>query len=421
MRKAALAAFLILLSLLTLSPAQAEKLSLQPLIDEALKNNHEVLNLSAKTAAYRHRIPQVKSLPDPMFMFGYQNEGWEKFTYGEAQDAQFMFSLSQTFPFAGKLPLKGEMASQEAEAVEADLQTARQRTVEKVRSLYYDLFLSHKSIEIILDTTALFSRIEEAALSRYSSGKGLQEEVLMAQTEKYILLEKEEMLRQRVQTLEAMLNATLGRDVNAPLGIPEEPPLPPYAFALGELISLAEANSPDIQASAKMIASAETRVKLAEREYYPDITVTGNVMARKNFDDMWSLTAAINLPIFYRTKQREGVKEAEAMLSLARHDLDGKRSMIASSIRENYAMIKTAERLMELYRKGIITKFYQDLDLALSGYITGRVEELTVINRVKSIIEYENMYWIQAVEKVKAMARVEALTGRALKGDLKNE
>ena len=47
---------------------------------------------------------------------------------------------------------------------------------------------------------------------------GMQQEVLMAQTEKYMLLEKEEMQKQKIQSLEAMLNATVGREVNTPLG-----------------------------------------------------------------------------------------------------------------------------------------------------------------------------------------------------------
>jgi hypothetical protein len=29
------------------------------------------------------KVPQARSLPDPMFMTGYQNEGWKKYTYGE--------------------------------------------------------------------------------------------------------------------------------------------------------------------------------------------------------------------------------------------------------------------------------------------------------------------------------------------------
>jgi len=34
----------------------------------------------------------------------------------------------------------------------------------------------------------------------------------MAQTEKYMLLEKEEMFKQKIQSLEAMLRAAIGRE-----------------------------------------------------------------------------------------------------------------------------------------------------------------------------------------------------------------
>lgn len=85
--------------------AVAGDLNLQDLIDEALKNNHEILLYESRIATSRYKIPQAKSLPDPMFMFGYQNEGYRRYTYGDMPDAQWMFSASQAFPFPGKLSL----------------------------------------------------------------------------------------------------------------------------------------------------------------------------------------------------------------------------------------------------------------------------------------------------------------------------
>ena len=64
------------------------------------------------------------------------------------------------------------------------------KTIARIRELYYDLFLAYRNIDLLREKTVLFSRIEDAALARYSSGMGLQQEVLMAQTEKYMLLEK---------------------------------------------------------------------------------------------------------------------------------------------------------------------------------------------------------------------------------------
>ncbi|MCK7461841.1 MAG: TolC family protein [Sphingobacterium sp.] len=49
---------------------------LDGLIDEALKNNPEIQASQARIEAARLRIPQAGSLPDPMFMFGYQNESF---------------------------------------------------------------------------------------------------------------------------------------------------------------------------------------------------------------------------------------------------------------------------------------------------------------------------------------------------------
>ncbi len=65
---------------------------------------------------------------------------------------------------------------------------------------------------------------------------------------------------------------------------------------------------------------------------------------------------------------------------------------------------------MELYKNGLIPKTYQDFDSALAGYGTGKVEAITVITRLKSVIDYETLYWKQFVEREKAIARLEALT-----------
>jgi cobalt-zinc-cadmium efflux system outer membrane protein len=393
--------------------AFAEELNLQSLIDEALKNNHEILVAEAKINASKFRIPQAKSLPDPMLMFGYQNEGFRKlYNFSASPDSQWMFSASQTFPFPGKLSLKGEMASWDTESLKASYEASKLKTIARVKELYYELFLAYKNIDLIKDRTILFSRIEDAALSRYSTGMAPQQEVLMAQTEKYMLIEKEEMLRQKIQSTEAMLNNTIGRDVNSPLGRPAELLYTAFPQGMEGLINTAYANSPEIRVRKKMIAGAETKVKMAKKEYYPDITINGSYFLRnKEVPDMWSLTTTINIPIFYKTKQKQAVNEAEASLSEARHELESIRIMLSSAIRDNYSMLRTAEKLMDLYKNGLIPKTYQDFESALAGYITGRVEAITVISRLKSLIELETLYWNQFIEREKAIARIEAIAG----------
>ena len=415
--------FFFIFSVLLLTGAKAlaaeETLKLQDLIREAIKNNPEIHMSAARTRAAEHRIPQATSLADPMVMMGYENEGTDSLytfggeTKGMPADSRWMFSFSQMLPYPGKLALKGEMASRDAASLKDLVDAARLNTIVRVKELYYDLFLAYTNIDLLRDKAALFSRTEDAAFARYASGMAPQQEVLMAQTEKYMLLEREEMYKQKIQSMKAMLSAVLGRETSAPLGgRPEKLPYVPYGQRLDELIKMSYEKYPLIKSREKMIGAAQAKVAMAKKEYYPDVTLGANYFARSSqFPDMWSLTATVNVPLYYKKKQEQAVLEAEASLMEARKEVEASKLMAASALRDNYAMLKAADSLMALYKDGLIPKAYQDFELALAGYVTGKVEAITVVTRLKPLIDNEMLYWGQFVERAKAIARMEGIAG----------
>ncbi len=411
--------FCLLIIAVVSSFAEEGTVRLPDLIREAVKNNPEIHISAARTQAAEHRIPQATSLADPMFMIGYENEGTSNpYTFnrdvnGMPADSRWMFSYSQQLPYPGKRALKGEMAARDAENLKILINAARLNTIVRVKELYYDLFLAHTTIDLLRDKTALFSRAEDAALARYASGMAPQQEVLMAQTEKYMLLEREEMEKQKIKSLEAMLNAALGRDGGIPLGgRPEKAITVLSPNSLEELIKMSYDQNPLIKSREKMTAGAEAKVRMAKKEYYPDFTLGGAYFGRgEQFPDMWNLTATVNLPIYYKKKQEQGVLEAEASLLETKRDVEATKLMVASSLRDNHAMVKTAEKLMALYKDGLIPRAYQDFELALAGYTTGKVEAITVITRLKALIDYELLYQGQFVQREKGIAKLEAIAG----------
>jgi cobalt-zinc-cadmium efflux system outer membrane protein len=391
--------------------ASAQELKLSDLVDEALKNNPDIRASQARIEASRHRIPQSKSLPDPMFMFGYQNEGFDRYTYGEMSGAQWMFSASQMFPFPGKRSLKGEMAARDMESLEAMHDLLKLRTAARVKELYFDLFLAYRNIDLLQDRRALFIRIEDLTLARYAAGKAMQQEVLMAQTEKYMLLEKEEMFKQKIRSLEAMLHAAIGREKGPPLGRPVDPVYQPFLLDADEALRMALSHSPEIKARSKMIEAADAKVQMARKEYFPDFTVNASYYNRAgDFKDMWSATTTINIPLYYKTKQEPAVLEAKASLNQAKQELEAVKLMVSAAIHDNHSMIRSSDKLMELYKTGLIPKNTQDVELALSGYATGRTEAIVVISRLKTLLDYETLYWVQFTEREKAIARLQAIT-----------
>jgi outer membrane protein TolC len=392
---------------------------LASLIDEALKNSPEIQASSSRIEAARLRIPQAGSLPDPQFSFGYQNEGFDRYSYGQEQGSQWMFSASQQFYFPGKRTLKEEMVRYDAESLEAMHELLKLKTVARVKELYFDLFLAYKNIDLISSKRELFVRIEDLTLARYSAGKAMQQDVLMAQTEKYMLLEKEEMLKQKVLSLEAMLKAAVGRH-NGQLERPNEPTYRPYSLDLDAALDLALKISPEIRSRGKMIEAADTRLKMAQKEYFPDFAIGGTYYNRSgDFKDMWAATVTFNIPLFFYSKQQPAALEAKANISQAKHELDSVKLMISSALRDNYSMVRSSERLMDIYKNGLIPKNSRDIEQALTGYSTGKTEAVSIISRVKAQLDYESLYWAQLVEREKAISRINAITEGLTAGDEK--
>jgi outer membrane protein TolC len=407
--------FLIGLGALGATVCRAEEtLNLNELVAEGLEKSPEILAAKARAQAAGFRIPQAKSLPDPMFMFGYQNEGFDRFNVGEQpySNSQGMFSLSQQFYYPGKRALKGEMASKDAGSLDAMYEQTKLQVASKIRQLYYSLFLSYKTIDILKENGDLYARIEDAASARYASGMGTQEEVVMAQTEKYMLLERQEMERQKIEAVQGMLNTTVGREATSPLARPSVSASTPFDMTLENVLAMAEDHSPEIRSKKLMVEGAQAKVKMAEKEYYPDFAIAAGYFPRGGaFPPMWNLTATVNLPIFYKTKQRQALAEAQAGVFEAKRELAATELMVSSNMRDSYSMFDAANRLMKLYKEGLVPKASQDVELAFSGYATGKVEALTVITRIRNLLDVDFLYWNQFVEREKAIARLHEFAG----------
>ncbi len=418
--------FLVTLALPWMAWAQGDVL-LDGLIKEALKNSPEIQASASRLEAAYLRVPQAGSLPDPMFMVGYQNEGFERYTYRREEGAQWMFSLSQQFYFPGKRGFKSEMALRDAQSLEAMHELIKLKTIARVKELYYDLFFAYQSIDVITEKRELFVRMEDLALNRYAAGKGMQAEVLMAQTEKYMLMERIEMLKQKILSLEAMLAAVLGRqDILIPR--PNAPVFFPYVMDEDKAVELAVNNSPEIKSRKKMVDSAQAKHKMAKLEYFPDFALGASYFSRGDnffnssgtspFMDMWSVTATINIPLYFYWKQKPAVKEAQAEIHQAEREMHSFKLMIIAAVRDNFSMLRSAEKLLDIYRQGLIPRSRQFLEQTMSSYATGSVDLVSVVSRVNSLLDYELLYWEKLVEREKAIARLLSITAAgAAKGE----
>ncbi len=401
----------VVLAHLSIKPALAEesRLNLQALINDALQRNPEIHAAQKRWEASQAIIPQVQSLPDPEMIFGYQ-----RMAMIDPPLEGPMYGFSQSFPFPSKLNLQGEVAARKAERMKQEYLAIRLRIIALLKQQYWDLHFIHKGIEIVEKNKLLLSHFEKTAQARYSVGKAAQQDVFRAQVELTRVLDRLAVLEQQKESLHAAINRILNRPPIGPLGTPEEIQLTPILQDLPELARRAEAFSPILLASAKGIAQETEGVALAHQQYFPDFNLSALGTRNQNIDrneNGYQIMLGIKVPLYFHTKQREGVNQAVAELSRARKDFTATQQDVLFQVKDAFERAQRAHRLVKIIGTAIIPQATLALQSAQSGYSVGNVDFLTLLNNLLTLQEDELELHGEMVAHEKAVAKLEELTG----------
>ncbi|MFN4182924.1 MAG: TolC family protein, partial [bacterium] len=215
-------------------------------VQQAWEKNPEIVALQADYEADLRQIPVAKTLPDPQIGVMLQNES-SAFSLGKMPMSMFGFSVSQMFPYPGKLSLMGEMAHQEAQMSYARWQKAKNALRAKVKRNLYQLALTLKLKEIYLEMKNVVKSLSETVAGMYASGMVPQQDVFLAQLQIYEIEQKILEQERKEKELRAEFVHLLGRSISLDfpvIPLPEEIPYPPEA---GKLYEIALKWSPMIQ------------------------------------------------------------------------------------------------------------------------------------------------------------------------------
>jgi len=253
--------------------------TLRELTGEAIKSNPEILAAQKSYEAARQRPTQEGSLPDPMVSLGYTSIGkpLPGFGLGTEPTANIGVMYSQAVPYPGKLKLRGQIASKEAEAAFQQYQATQLNVISRLKQAYYRFQYTYAASDLLRRNLDLLNKLVSVSEARYSVGKAAQQDVFKAQTQVSILETRLVKLDQERTSSEAEISSLLNRRPGSTVGRPEPVKPKDLTLTLDELYAAAEQNSPMLGRDRKMIQRTELAVNLARKEYYPDMTLTGGI------------------------------------------------------------------------------------------------------------------------------------------------
>ncbi len=396
---------------------ESRKAVLSELIQAALSENPQIKAAEQEWQASLERIPQVKALPDPLLSYSHFGQSVET-RLGPQRNK---ISISQMFPFFGKLSIKGEVAHSQAWIIEAQYRAVKADIILKVKQTFFSLYWFDKALKISQEEKEVLQRLAGIAQKKYETGQATQQDVLKAQLEISKVLDKILSLKQGRKAVAAEMNALLNRPPEASVEIVDEVEVPGIQFELVELYEWAKENRPELIKVQRLIEKNEKSLKLTKKNYYPDFHVmfdyidigSGTTTSPEDGRNAWMGSVGINIPL-WRKRLRAAEAEEATKIKASENLYRNIENETLSRINELFFEVRTGEEQINLYKYSLLPQAEQSFKASEIGYLAGKVDFLNLLESERMILMIKTGYHKAVSDLNKSLARLERIVGREL-------
>jgi len=398
---------------------KAEQLSLEQAVSDVLVSNPGLSSIQARAQALAEIPDQAEALPDPRLSVNLVNMPLDDFSFTKEGMTQFQLGISQALPYPGKLALRSQAAQHEAQAAESDVNEKRLQLVRDVKTVWWNLFYLDRAIETVSKNQTLSDQIVSIAETLYEVGKGLQQDVLLAQLELSKLQDRKIQLLQFRKNETIRLNLLLDRPSKQPIQLTDQVSESLQALSKeATLIQRAREQRPLLSAQQQRSEAARSRHELAQKDYSPDFMVgaiygyrDGSNPDGSHRDDFGSIMFSMNLPLYADSKQDRAVDQRNAEWLQKKYQLHEQRNQVDAEVSWAITDYRRAGEQLTLFHQEIIPQARQTVDAMLAGYQVGNVDFLNLVRSQTTLYDYETQYWKALSVANQALARLVAAVG----------
>ena len=392
-------------------------LVLDSLVQTVLTQNPELKSSFQEWEASKTRISPQEALPDPILGLNIMNLPVNSFALDQEPMTGKQISLMQPFPFPGKLSLKGDIARSESGIVLHRYRELKNQLIKRTKQAFYDLYYIDQALATVASNQELLKEFVEIAETRFGVGKGTQPDVLRAQVALSKMIDQELKLLQQREAVQARINTLLNEPADTPLGksVALEPET--WTTKLQMLIQRADSTSPVLAAWKTAIKQSGQKVDLALKDRYPDFSVGVAYTQRNELQngmpgyDFVSAMFNVKIPLYFNKKQDKKVQETRIQQSSMEYRYQNIANTIEQKLQQSLTDLEKNQRLLELYKTGIIPQAEESLESSIAGYQNDKVDFLSLLDSELTLFQFRLDYHRFLADYHKSMAEIEALIG----------
>jgi outer membrane protein TolC len=386
--------------------------TLEEVLAIARRLSPELAARALDTEAAQARIEIAGSLADPTLRI--TSDEIDR-TSGPRQNKMF-FTVEQEFPLWGKRDLKRAQAGAEVARTQADARMTEAELVEKVKVAFAQYYQADQAIRSTENLHRVVHDIARLARDRYAQGRSSQQEVYKAEVEITRLATELVRLDAKRRSAAARLNTLLARPIDAPLAPPVKlRPLPSEAaLAPPALIERARAGNPSLASGDAQIAAAAAGKKLADKSWYPDVTLKAGAIDRTgNGPNGYVAEIGLRVPLQWGLHEAQQ-REAAAQVGAAQSRRQAVELQIQSDLGEFAADLAGSRKTGDLIRTQLLPQSQALLRSGIAGYGLGRAELVDVLRAEHDLADQRIELLSAEFDQQRQLAAIERLIG----GDL---
>jgi outer membrane protein TolC len=372
--------------------------------------------MRAASLAAAEQYPQARALDDPLLTSMVAPASLNSGIAGiPGNSAGYLVGGAQKLPLYGKRQLRGDAALAESRAARWDVDDARLAIIEATALAYYDYFLVQQQLALNAQNAAKLREFHDIAVRKYESNLVPQQDVLQAEVELAELARRQIELERMARIAVARINTLMHRPPDA--YVPPPPPFlnaSPVQLSAPELRAIAVSRRPDLASLAAKVQAEQARLRLAEKEFLPDVELFGR------YDNFWSQSSLrgqvgvnMNVPL-YRDKRYAAVREVQYRLSQRRAEYQQRIDDINREVQTAYEQFDEAQRTLTIYRDQILPAARKNVGAAFAAYEAGRGDFLRLVAAQRQLIGLQERYQESIANYHRRHVELERVVGQPL-------
>lgn len=349
----------------TLNNIDVERLTVTEAEAIALERDPLIEGFTASARAYREQAVAAQRLPDPRLTLGIVDLPVDSFDFKEPE-TQKMIGLQQSFPPWGSLTSRGAEVAAMAASEDAALAERRQKVRQSVRLAWLDLYYQIQANEQVKHSQRTFNDVLKVTQSRYRSGSGKQQDVVLAELELGRLEDRLIASYAQQDVVLAELARWMGEAIASPSRIqfPELPPLPRRE----DMLTRAQ-HHPAVVMQEALVASKREGVAVARAMYKPEVMIDVSYGQREgSLNDMVTGLVTVQLPIFRAQRQDRQLASAQQQVIVSQGEANEVRRDLRAQVDAEYVRWQRSSERLKFYQQKLLPLAARNSETSLTGY-----------------------------------------------------